>query len=73
MMAGHFYTHHSAASEEKLFIARCEALVSGTTNKSSSSQTSSMIINHSTTQDHTTSMLKITLKEDMTIDFASSK
>lgn len=73
MMAGHFYTHRGAASEERLFIARCEALVSGTTNKPSSSQTSSTMTNLSTTQDHTTSMLKITLKDDMTVDFASSK
>lgn len=69
MMCGHFYTYRGRTSEEKLFIARCEALVSETTNKS----TASIISTVNTTQDHTTSMLKITLKQDMTIDFASAK
>ncbi len=69
-MCGHFYSCHdsSSPSYEKLFIARCQALVSRTTNGSSSSQTS-MLSNN----DNTTSMLKITLNEDMSINFVSSK
>jgi PAS domain-containing protein len=68
-MCGHFYSCHdsSSPSYEKLFIARCQALVSRTTNGLSSSQTS-MLSNN----DNTTSMLKITLNEDMSINFVSS-
>jgi hypothetical protein len=71
-MAGHFYSCHDASSSsyEKLFVARCEALISRTTNGSSSSQTSMMINNNN---DNTNSMVKITLNEDMSISFASSK
>ncbi len=70
-MAGHFYSCHDASSSsyERLFVARCEALISRTTNGSSSSQTSMMINNN----DNTNSMVKITLNEDMSINFASSK
>jgi hypothetical protein len=70
-MAGHFYScdDSSSAPHEKLFIARCEALISRTTNGSSSSAPS-MIANNN---DNTISMVKMTLNEDMSISVASSK
>jgi PAS domain-containing protein len=69
-MAGHFYScdDSSSVSHEKLFIARCEALISRTTNGSSSS-TPSMIANNN---DNTSSMVKMTLNEDMSISVTSS-
>jgi hypothetical protein len=71
-MAGHFYSCHdsSSSSYEKLFIARCQALISRTTNGSSSSQTM-MVGNTNANNDNTESMVKITLNEDMSINFAS--
>nr|BAK03302.1 predicted protein [Hordeum vulgare subsp. vulgare] len=63
-MAGHFYTCHDSASNERLFIARCEALISATANRSSSSQT--------TTTNTSSSLMKIMLNEDMTIQNISS-
>lgn len=60
-MAGHFYSCHNS-SYERLFVARCEALVSRTTNGTSSSQTNML---NSTT-------IKITLNEDMTVSMISS-
>jgi hypothetical protein len=73
-MAGHFYSCHdsSSSSYEKLFIARCQALISRTTNGSSSSQTM-MVGNTNANNDNTESMVKITLNEDMSINFASPK
>ena len=61
-MAGHFYSCHDS-TYEKLFIARCEALVSRTTNGTSSSQ--GLMINNA--------MMKLTLNDDMTISMVSSK
>jgi hypothetical protein len=61
-MAGHFYTCHDSCYD-RLFIARCEALVSRTTNGTSSSQTA--MANNS--------MMKLTLNDDMTISMVSSK
>jgi hypothetical protein len=72
-MAGHFYSCSdlsSLTSYEKLFIARCEALVSRTTNGLSSSQASMVT---TTSNDNTNSMIKIRLNEDMSINFVSSK
>jgi PAS domain-containing protein len=60
-MAGHFYSCHDS-SYDRLFIARCEALVSRTTNGTSSSQTA--MANNS--------MMKLTLNDDMTISMISS-
>ncbi len=69
-MAGHFYScHESSTSSERLFIARCEALVSRTTNRSSSSQTSTITNN----SDNINSMIKLTLNDDMLISLISSK
>jgi hypothetical protein len=65
-MAGHFFSCDET-SNEKLFIARCEALVSRATNSSSSSQTA-MINNN-----NTNSVIKLTLSEDMSINIVSSK
>jgi PAS domain-containing protein len=66
-MAGHFYSCHDS-NYERLFIARCEALVSRTTsstitatNGTSSSQP--IIINNT--------MIKLTLNDDMTINMVS--
>lgn len=72
-MAGHFYSCHDLTSEkyERLFVARCEALVSRTTNRSSSSLTS--MVQNNNNNDNTNSMLKLVLNEDMSINFASSK
>jgi PAS domain-containing protein len=68
-MAGHFYScHESSTSSERLFIARCEALVSRTTNRSSSSQTSTITNN----SDNINSMIKLTLNDDMLISLISS-
>ncbi|CAF0918279.1 unnamed protein product [Adineta ricciae] len=60
-MAGHFYSCHDACYD-RLFVARCQALVSRTTNETSSSQTT--LTN--------TSMMKITLNDDMTVSMVSS-
>lgn len=64
-ITGHFYTCHDSVSgsNEKLFIARCEALLSQTTSSSSSSSMSH--------NDNTASMIKIELNEDMSISFVS--
>lgn len=62
-MAGHFYSCGDALSQERLFVARCEALVSRHVNGSSSVQ-SAMINN---------TMMKIVLNDDMTINMVSSK
>jgi hypothetical protein len=67
-MVGHFFTCHDGSSQERLFIARCEALVSRTTNGSSSSQTAVMINNNN----YLNSMIKLTLNEDMSIHTISS-
>lgn len=61
-MAGHFYSCEDSCYD-RLFIARCEALVSRTTNGTSSSQTA--MVNNT--------MIKLTLNDDMTISMASSK
>jgi len=61
-MAGHFYSCHDS-SYDRLFIARCEALVSRTTNGTSSSQTAMM----------NNTMIKLTLNDDMTVGMVSSK
>jgi hypothetical protein len=61
-IAGHFYSCHDSC-HEKLFIARCEALVSRTTTGTSSSQTT--LINNT--------MIKLTLNDDMTVGMVSSK
>jgi hypothetical protein len=61
-MAGHFYSCHDS-SYDRLFIARCEALVSRTTNGTSSSQTA--MVNNT--------MIKLTLNDDMTVSMISSK
>jgi hypothetical protein len=73
-MTGHFYSCHDSSSEsyEKLFIARCQALVSRTTNGSNSSPTT-MVGTHNTNNDNTGSMVNITLNEDMSINFVSPK
>jgi PAS domain-containing protein len=60
-MAGHFYTCHDSCYD-RLFIARCEALVSCTTNGTSSSQTA--IVNNT--------MIKLILNDDMTVSMVSS-
>ena len=60
-MAGHFYSCHDACYD-RLFIARCQALVSRTTNETSSS----------TTTLTNTSIMKITLNDDMTVSIAPS-
>lgn len=75
-MAGHFYSCHdlsSSTTNERLFVARCEALVSKTTNGSNSSQASGIISNNNSNNDNTNSMVKFTLNEDMSINFVSSK
>ena len=61
-MAGHFYSCHDS-SYDRLFIARCQALVSRTTNETSSSQTT--LTNNT--------MIKLTLNDDMTVSMISSK
>ena len=61
-MAGHFYSCHDSCYD-RLFIARCEALVSHTTNGTSSSQTA--MVNNT--------MIKLTLNDDMTVSTISSK
>jgi len=67
-MAGHFYFCEEPSSiHERLFIARCQALVSRTTNGSSSSQTDIVINNN-----HSNSMITITLNDDMSINMVSS-
>jgi len=60
-MTGHFYSCHDV-SYERLFIARCEALVSRTTNGTSSSE-GSMVNN---------TMMNLTLNEDMTVSTVSN-
>jgi PAS domain-containing protein len=60
-MTGHFYSCHNSTSD-RLFIARCEALVSRTTNGTSSSQIP--FINNT--------LLKLTLNDDMTVNMVSS-
>ncbi|UJR09105.1 hypothetical protein I4U23_013352 [Adineta vaga] len=60
-MAGHFYSCHNSCYD-RLFVARCQALVSGTTNETSSSQTT--LTN--------SSIMKITLNDDMTVSMVSS-
>lgn len=68
-MAGHFYSCHDLSStgdHEKLFVARCHALVSKTTNESSSSQSDYMLTNSHT-------VIKMKLNDDMTISDASTK
>lgn len=67
-MAGHFYSCHDLSSTgdyEKLFVARCHALVSKTTNESSSSQSDYMLTNSHT-------VIKMKLNDDMTISDAST-
>jgi PAS domain-containing protein len=59
-MAGHFYSCHDSC-HDRLFVVRCEALVSRTTNGTSSSQTAP--INNT--------MVKITLNDDMTVSMMS--
>jgi hypothetical protein len=59
-IAGHFYTGNES-SGERLFIARCEALLSRT---AASSVSQSPVINNNT--------LKMTLNDDMTISMISS-
>lgn len=68
-MTGHFYSCHDSitGSDEKLFIARCETLLSQTTSSSSSSASTSTI----NPNDNATSMIKLELNEDMSISFAS--
>ncbi|CAF2485566.1 unnamed protein product [Rotaria sp. Silwood2] len=66
-MVGHLYSCDDSPTGEKLFIARCEALVSQKTKGSSSSQTAMMIHN-----DNVKSMIKITLNGDMSINTVSS-
>jgi hypothetical protein len=61
-MAGHFYSCHDSCYD-RLFIARCQALVSRTTNETSSSQTA--LVNNT--------MIKLTLNDDMTVGMVSSK
>lgn len=61
-MAGHFYSCNNS-NYDRLFIARCEALVSRTTNGTSSSQMP--FINNT--------MIKLTLNDDMTVSMISSK
>ena len=70
-MTGHFYSCHDliTGSDEKLFIARCETLLSQTTSSSSSSASTSTI----NPNDNATSMIKLELNEDMSISFASQK
>jgi hypothetical protein len=69
-MTGHFYScHGSSLIHERLFIARCEALVTSTTNKSSSSQTATTMLQNS---NNANSTLKFTLNEDMTLNMVSS-
>jgi len=60
-MAIHFYSCHDSCYD-RLFVARCEALVSRTTNGTSSSQTA--MVN--------TTMIKLTLNDDMTVCMVSS-
>ncbi|CAF1227353.1 unnamed protein product [Rotaria sp. Silwood1] len=60
-MTGHFYSCHNP-SYDRLFIARCEALVSRTVNGTSSSQIP--FINNTT--------MKLTLNDDMTVSMISS-
>ncbi|CAF2987649.1 unnamed protein product [Rotaria sp. Silwood2] len=60
-MAGHFYSCHNS-SYDRLFIARCEALVSRTTHGTSSSQIP--FINNT--------IMKLTLNDDMTVCMISS-
>ncbi|CAF1373984.1 unnamed protein product [Rotaria sordida] len=60
-MAGHFYSCHNS-NYDRLFIARCEALVSHTANETSSSQIP--FINNT--------IMKLTLNDDMTICMISS-
>lgn len=60
-MAGHFYSCHDDY-HERLFVARCEALVSSHVNGSSSS--SNPIVNNT--------MMKFLLNDDMTISLISS-
>ncbi|CAF0882523.1 unnamed protein product [Adineta steineri] len=71
-MAGHFYSCHetTSTSHERLFIARCEALISTTTNKPSSSQTNMMIDNKNNINGGST--LRMTLNEDMSINTVTS-
>jgi len=61
-MTGHFYSCHDSCYD-RLFIARCQALVSRTTNETSSSQTA--LVNNT--------MIKLTLNDDMTVGMVSSK
>jgi len=60
-MAGHFYSCHDSC-HDRLFVARCQALVSHTTSETSSPQTA--LTNSST--------MKITLNDDMTVSVVSS-
>jgi hypothetical protein len=55
-------------SYERLFIVRCEALLSQITNGSNLSQTLTNVNNN----DNTNSMIKIILNDDMSISFVSS-
>ncbi len=61
-MTGHFYSCHDSCYG-RFFIARCQALVSRTTNETSSSQTA--LVNNT--------MIKLTLNDDMTVGMVSSK
>lgn len=70
-MTGHFCTCDDS-STEKLFVARCEALLSSTTKGANASQTTTTTttLNH---HDNWKSILTITLREDMVISTVSSK
>lgn len=65
-MTGHFFFCNEA-SNERLFIARCEALVSRTTKAANASQTMMMLNN-----DNQKSVINIVLNEDMSINMISS-
>lgn len=67
-MTGHFFQTDVLSSTEKLFIARCEALVSPSTKVANPQQTL-MASNNDTSK----SLINLTLNEDMSIDSVSSK
>jgi len=69
-MTGHFYSCHnpSSSSYEKLFIARCEGLISRTSSGSNASQP--WMIDR--LNDNTASTVNITLNDDMSISFVSA-
>ncbi|UJR37084.1 hypothetical protein I4U23_029788 [Adineta vaga] len=70
-MAGHFYSCHDAPSStqnERLFVARCEALISETVNRSSSSQTTAIT---NISNNNSNAIMQLNLNEDMTIQTVS--